>query len=661
MRKNKDKQKEDNKLSDVLLKIKSSDDNLKPYAERFVRFYQLYRSHLDPDKWPTKSRMFNPLVFSLIETQTAKMMSTKPMGEWKPATEGAKGDPEKIQMAFDKWWRDERGTFKAQDMFKKTSMYGGASAQVYWKFVKGYKLGKPFNKIDRPSIRVLRLEDQMFGFDPEADSFEDCKWAFIRYPITKKQLVDLKSSPLVGAYKDIDKAIASFSSSDPYDDKGLMQERKDVIGAKNVSDETIKKAECIYLENYETGENIIVVGRKHVIMDGKNAHLAERSLILTNNVRVPSEIVGMGDIEPIESLQHGANLFRNQRADNIDSILRPQWLSATDSEADDDELTDEDSLVVHCKDISKVKQLPKENVTGTAFKEDEVIKNDIYAATSVTPFSMGNDNDIKSDKSGVAIGKLQGASDARIKSKLMNFEISFIKEVAEKWQRLMAQYQRDNITIDDSGETITITPEDLGFSEDGDLGEWNFNVESGSTQHVNDTESREDYLAFHTKIIELAELKKNATMQPEPQIDPMTQQPIQAPIPAQILDYDKLAEKLSEKFGQKDWREIWIMEDKNAMMQPVEGEMLPGIDAEQQGGEMLPDGQQGQQEEMLPSVGEPQQQEMLPGVEGQPQQGEMLPGVGQQQEMLPPIQKKGMFNKLKSLFKGKSKEMLPPV
>lgn len=675
--KKEEKKDETKQLNDVLAKVKSSDDNLTPYAsERFLRFYKLYRSHIPKKEWPTKSKIFNPLVFSIIETQVAKQMAAKPIGDWKPANkksgEDAKGDPYKIQLAFDDWWRKERAILKGQDGFKKTLMYGGASAQVYWKFQIGYKLGKPYNKADRPSIRILRMEDKMFGFDPEPDYFEDCKWAFVRYPISKKALEDIKKSPQVSLYKNLDKAINSFDGEgdDTYADKALMQERKDLTDTKNVNDETIKKVECIYIENYETGDYITIVGQKHIIMDRKNPYLSEKSLLLTSNIRVPSEIIGMSDIEPIESLQHGANLFRNQRADNVNDLLKPQWLVGDDAEIDDDELADEDSLVIHAKDINKAKQLPKENVTGTAYKEDETIKNDIYAATSVTPFSAGNDNDVDSEMSGRAIGKLQDAANARIKNKMMNFEIDYIKEVAEKWQRLMAQFQTENIVVDDNGEEVIITPEDLGSSEDGKYGEWSFHVESGSTQHVDDTQSREDYLAWQDTIIKLAELKKNDAVGDQPMVDPQTGQPLPPQPSTQVLDYDKMAEKLSEKFGQKDWRQVWIIEDENEM-QPIEEDLLPPIEDEEmgemEGGEMPV-----QQGEMLPSIDQsPQQMQQMPQ-QGQlgAQSGEMLPAIDEmqmpqspemQQEMLPPIEKQGFFKKLGGKVKNFIGEMLPPI
>ncbi len=662
------KQTEDVKqLSDVLEKIKLSDDNLSNYTDsRFVRFYQLYRNYIPKNKWATRTKIFTPLVFGVIETQTARVMSSKPVGEWKPAAEGAVGDPEKIQMAFNEWWRTERAVMKSQDMFKKTLLYGSASAQMFWKHETGYKLGKPFTKTNRPSIRVLRLEDKMFGYDPEATSFDECKWAFIRYGITPEELKDMETSPQADLYKNVKEAIKSFIDDDGYEQKAMMSERLDTIDATPVRDTTVKKAECIYLENYQTGECITVVGQKHVIMARKNPYLIEKQLLMTHNTRIPGEIIGMSEVEPIETMQHGVNLFRGQRGDAIDDLLNPKWIVGDDADVDDNEITEGDSLIVHTADINQVKPMPKDNLTNVAFKEDEAIKNDIYAASSVTPFSMGNDNDVKSDRSGKAIAHLQSAADARIKSKMMNFEVDFIKEVAEKWQRLMAQYQTEDIIIENGNDTVTITPEDLGANAEGEYGEWDYYVETGSTQHVSEVESREDYIAYQDKLIELSQLKKQDMMPQEPQMDQMGQPMPQAP-PTEIVDYDKMAEKLSEVFNIKDWREMWISEQEEQGMEQG-GELLPGLEDAQPQGEMLPSMDTGQQGEMLPDVGEIQDmrqdstlstQEMLPSLDGDaiaPQ--EALPAVEEE--------KPSLFRRLKEFLsrrKGKKgeKEQLPPV
>jgi hypothetical protein len=329
-------------------------------------------------------------------------------------------------------------------------------------------------------------------------------------------------------------------------------------------------------------------------------------------------------------LQHGLNVIQNERRDNVQAVLKHQWIVGDDAEIDDDELVDELNGIIHAKDVNKIKPNVKPNVTSSAYQEEASIKADIQQALSVTNYSKGSD-EVDNSRSGVAIERLQGAADARVRTKLELFEIQYVKSVAEKWQRLMAQRQKDPIVVEDGGEFISITPEELG----AESGEASYYVESGSTKHTDPYQTREEFSAYMDKLLALADRKRmelkeqgdaTAMQGQQPQIDPKTgmplpQQPTAPPVPS-VIDYDKMAEELSETFGQKNWRQYWIMAEEETQQSPQEPqeEMLPGVDEERRPME---------QGDMLPAVDDDGQQQ-------QPQQEEMLPGIDQE-EMLPRV------------------------
>eukprot|EP01022_Parablepharisma_sp_SALTPOND_P008057 TRINITY_DN135129_c0_g1_i1.p1 TRINITY_DN135129_c0_g1~~TRINITY_DN135129_c0_g1_i1.p1 ORF type:complete len:241 (+),score=33.33 TRINITY_DN135129_c0_g1_i1:93-725(+) len=173
----------------------------------------------------------------------------------------------------------------------------------------------------------------------------------------------------------------------------------------------------------------------------------------------------------------------------------------------------------------------------------------------------------------------------------------FIKEVAEKWQRLASVYQGDDLVISEGGRDIKITPEEF-------KGEWSYYVERGSTTHTDKTQEKDEFLAYMDKLIGLAKMKAE-----QGGVNPKTGEALPAP----AINYDKMAEKLSEKFNVKDWRELWPQEQKP---QEEPQEALPGVDIE----ERPKDFGEG---EMLPEVGE------LPPAK--------KPEINQQEEMLPKI------------------------
>ena len=621
-------------IADITERIKTSDEFLEPYRENWRRYYQMYRSFVDENKWPTHSKIFNPYIWSAIETQTSKAIAQKPNGEFVSIPEldeqgniiKSEKDPDKIGKAFDKWWRESKMNFKTQSAFKKGMIYGTSASRIYWDFQMGWREGKRVKIKDAPNVDLLRLEDKMVGFDNSADSIDEIGWAYYKFYMTKTDIKNIEESPSSERYINLDKAVEAFDNN-TFDNEVYKNERLESVGAQSVKDDTVKKVEAVYQEDYRTGKCSLLLGRKVLILDEPNPYKFERSLIWSINSLVPSEILGMSDVEPTERLQHGLNVIQNERRDNVQSVLKPMWLLGDDSGVDEDELVDELNGVVHASDINKLKQLIKPNVTQSAYQEEASIKNDIQQALSVTNASKGSE-EVDASRSGVAIERLQSAADARVRTKLELFETLFVKEIAEKWASFMAQYQTEPIVIEENGETTVITQEDF-------QGNWKYFVESGSTKHTDPYQNKVSFTEYMKDLLDLASHKKAEEMQlagaqqaqQQPQIDPQTGQPIPPPpAVASAIDYDKLAEELSEVYGQKNWRDYWkIAEEEMQESQPRQ-ELLPSVEEEEPP----------MQQELLPSIEENQRPpEMLPDIEEEPRRKEQLPKLDD--EMLPPV------------------------
>lgn len=618
------------KVDEINRKVQASEAFLKENLVNWTRYYKLYRGFVDENLWPTKTKIFNPYTFSAIETHTSKSVATKPDGEFMPESDDAKGDPELIGLSFDKWWRLANGTYKSQSAFKKDLMYGSVMTFAFWKFRTGYENGEKEIIDDRPDFEVLRLEDGMCGFDPDADSWQAIRYAWKKSYVSEQEMRDWLEGPEGETFdKEVIKLALTDFSENKFDESVYKTEKARANGNTMQSDQTIKKVECVYIENYDTGDVITLIGRKHIIRDVKNYLPYERSFDFLVDHIVPSEICGMGEIEVVERLQHGINLAQNQRRDNVAAVLSHQWLVEDKAEVDDDELVDELNGIIHTADINGVKPLVKPNVTQNSYQEEASMKQDFQSALAITDASKGNTGDLESAKSGRALQMLQSAADARVQGKLALLEVMLIKPIAEKFQLLAAKYQKDPLTVMQSGKRIKIKPEEF-------IGIWSYFVESGSTTHTDKTQAKEEYIAYQKEIIELAKLKEAqlqlAQTAGQPQIDPvtgqstidpMTGQPvISQTMPIKVLNYDKMAEKLSEKFNVKDWRQIWIVDEQEQVQQQEQGELLPPIDDEEmEEQEQMPEDEQMQESvEMLPSINEE-------AINNQQPKGEMLPKI----------------------------------
>jgi hypothetical protein len=612
-KKKKESSKDDEIITTITQRWETGTKFLKTYLDNFTRYYKIYRAYVNDDKLPTSHKCFNPYVFSAIEVATSKAVANKPKGTFAPKGKEDNQETENHNLVFDYYYsNDEEQMFlKTASTFKKGLIYGTAVGEVIWRFETGFRDGKKTVVCNRPGYRLLNLENGDFVFDSEAENIDSAKWFIKREQWTKKDVEDLKESPFASQFKDLDKLIDAYDQSS-FDSNSYKTEKLSVSGASGVNDTTITKVEVLH--EYCNGYIRTLVGKKYLVRDIPNPFLFNHPFVSVIDHIVPSELLGMGEVEPTERLQHTLNTIENQRRDNVALVLNKVWLSGKNGFDDEDEVVTSPGAIFRVNDINQVREMEISDVTSSSYTEADSIKNDIQNTLSISNFSKGTDEQDTANKSGVAIARLQSAADARIQTKMQLFEEMFLKQLAKKWLKLISQYGDPKISVritdGNQNQWKDVPREDVA-------GEYDYKVEAGSMQHTDKTVARQEFNEFVDRLVALADRKGQAIaqQQPQPQIDPQTGKPLPTPPPPpRTIDYDKLAETMAEKYGIKNFKEIWIQEE-----------------TQQQGQEGQP------QEERLPSVEmeERQREEMLPPVD-MPD----LPEPPQQettQEKLPPI------------------------
>jgi hypothetical protein len=576
-------EKEQDKLIETINKRWTIGRNfLKPYLENFTRYYKIYRSYVNDDKTPTKHKVFNPYLFSAVETATSKAVANKPKGSFSPKTPDDNPDTEEHNQLFDHYYnvKDEQMFLKTAATFKKGLMYGTAVGEVFWRYEMGFRDGKQQVVSNRPAYRLLNLENGEFVFDPEAECLDQAKWFIKKETWTKTDIENIKSSPFSKQFQDLDKVLEAFDRMD-FDNDSFRQEHLKVNGSTDTKDETISKVDVLH--EYSEGKIRTLVGKKFLVRDIPNPYLFNHPFVSVIDHIVPNELLGMGEIEPTERLQHTLNTIENQRRDNVALVINRMWLNTPRGADDEGELVSAPGAIINVKDLSGIQALDTPDVTSSSYNEAESIKSDIQNALSISNFSKGTDEVDTAGKSGVAIGRLQSAADARIQTKMQLFEEMFIKQVAEKWLKLIYQYGDQQLSVRITGkqgqEWKTVDKQSIA-------GEYDYEAEAGSTQHTDKGQARVEFTEFMNTILMLAD-KKSTTSQP--QVDPATGQPMPQAQP--VINYDKLAETLADKYGIKNFDEIWIQPQAEPA-QPT-GEMLPSAEMQARPkdygqGEMLP-------------------------------------------------------------------------
>src|SRR5690606_4945367 len=124
---------------------------------------------------------------------------------------------------------------------------------------------------------------------------------------------------------------------------------------------------------------------------------------------------GIGEIEPIEHLQHELNTIRNMRMDNINLIINRMWTVKNSADISPEELISRPGGVIHVQNHDDIQPIKLDNVAAESYKEDELIRRDIDLATGVNDYVRGTNPDRRETATTASV--LSTASNERIKLK----------------------------------------------------------------------------------------------------------------------------------------------------------------------------------------------------------------------------------------------------
>jgi hypothetical protein len=218
--------------------------------------------------------------------------------------------------------------------------------------------------------------------------------------------------------------------------------------------------------------------------------------VMIGNYDVPDRFYPMGDLEAIEPLQHELNKTRSQMMNSRKHMGRkylyyeqsfgPEGRRALESDRDGEMVA-----VVDTRPLSDVvRPFPATPLQAEVFNYSSIIETDINTVSGVSEYARGQTPDVRRTATEASI--LQDNSNARSAHKLAQVE-RLISDVARKIVQLCQQYM--------TGEQVArVTGPDgplwFDYTRDDILGEFDFEVEAGSTQPMNETNRRQQAIAM---------------------------------------------------------------------------------------------------------------------------------------------------------------------
>lgn len=460
-----------------------------PFKNKWDRFYKLYRSELDEKNYPWQSNLFIPYAFSTVETVVPRLVSNRPQIDIVPREPQDEDRAATMGDLIDYQWDIMDMNVLLPEAVKEMAIYGTVILKVGW--LKEEKVTTQSEIVDddipelgtvdvtdkrvvydNPTVELVDLYD--FFWDPEATDIDSAKWVIHR---TKRSLEYLQQKQKQKIYKNI-KLLEQTAKPVQLDDQ--KQQRRATLGVSlpdYIDDEDDKDIELL---EYWTDDKVCVVANRSVIIrEEKNPYRhCKKPFIRCVDQKVPHEFCGVGEIEPIESLQYELNDRRNQRMDNITLALNRMFKVVNGKNVDEDELVSDAGGVVHMDSLDAVDTFDVPDVTGSSYQEETLIKADIQTTTGVTDFSRGTASDALANDTATGISLLQEASNARFRMKVQNIEDMLIKRLGELLVAMNEQFISEDQMIRITGEEGTKFKK---VSSDEIRGNFDVSVVAGST------------------------------------------------------------------------------------------------------------------------------------------------------------------------------------
>jgi hypothetical protein len=214
--------------------------------------------------------------------------------------------------------------------------------------------------------------------------------------------------------------------------------------------------------------------------------------LLIENYNIPDEFYPMGELESIETLQLELNETRSQMINHRKRNARKYLYleSAFDQGAIEMLESDEDNTMVPVnagEDINRsIIAMPSIGIAPDFYQMSQIIEDDIDKVSGVSDYMRGQMPETRRTATEAAM--LQDAQQSRSADKLAKVEL-FLGRLGERLIQLMQQYMTGEQVVRIVGQNGA--PLWLTYDADYIQGQFDYEVEAGSTQPQNETFRRQ--------------------------------------------------------------------------------------------------------------------------------------------------------------------------
>jgi hypothetical protein len=294
-----------------------------------------------------------------------------------------------------------------------------------------------------------------FMWDPFGSDMRTCGWVVHRLWLSTAEVMERLAAGVwssEAARKLTEDDVRAMGNSQKYDE--VWQQRMEASGFSSFHS-SVRGEQIHEVWEWHNGHRVrTVLDRSVLVQDAENQCVGEIPFMIYRPTKVPKMLPGIGEAEPMEHLQRELDSMRSRRADASTLALAAGY--AFDPSAVDEEDLDfgpMTAIEVRNADVrSALMPLQRQEVPGTSYKDEEVIRADMDAV------SGANDQLLAPSVSSTATEAqlVQAAVSMRVALKSRRFEIEVVRRAAKIWLRLNQRMIQSDRNVRQPGEGLSL-------------------------------------------------------------------------------------------------------------------------------------------------------------------------------------------------------------
>ena len=461
------------------------------------------------------SSLHIPLTYRAIEDGVPKAIAHRPKLLVLPRHPQWESNVENVRLLIDAQQEQVDIELSFQDVLKSGYIYGLGVGKALWRKEYAYKRVQR-RRMFRPNVyRLSRLletctfddpdfEDvDVFDFmwDPFGSDIRTCKWVVHRMWLGLGDVMARLQSRTwntASAQQLDEETVRSMGNSQKYDE--VWQQRMEASGL-SMFQTSIRGEQIHEVWEWHDGHRVVtVLDRQVLVQDAESPCVGQIPFMVYRPTRVPKQMVGIGEVEPMEHLQRELDTLRSQRRDAATLALAAGY-------AYDRNAVDEEDLVFgpaaaipvrNARPQDAIMPLPVRDVPGSSWQEEAALKSDIERVTGVNDALAGGD--------GGSIGTateaqlVQASLSKRVELKARRFEVEVVRPAARSFltlnQRMILTDRQMQMQIPPDEDPVTRGTTkrylwfDVGPAEL--MGEFTVMPEGGALAAENTAQKRQD-------------------------------------------------------------------------------------------------------------------------------------------------------------------------